>query len=345
MGDRRCCCVGCHVFEDDFQRPNSSSIGSWTEVAEDSEIISGELSMPAGAIVVANASAARGAMKVYATMLDLQPDKIYRVILNYDSGVYDYVEYECTDTPAGSDYVSYLRVGSSGAGDADQIEDKYTAGQEMGLEACRTPGGLYGTAENSEIIAWSCDTEPSGLQAGLMNNSDTDTVEFDDFGIMNYEGIQSPLFPSDQNAVHRCYYCACECDGYCLPDTLTLTFFNTSGISTCLENEDLTLTYQPGNDPFLWEGSRSLVTPDCPVFGSNTNFSFYCESDRQFYLETDWGLIVQTGWTGCTHAGWSSCVRVSTPYSLTCSPFQLIYGPFTETVSGNSGTYYIAITE
>lgn len=326
-----------------------TDLGSnWDEVVGDSQIVGGELQIPAGGICISVPHADRGAQKVYVTMIDLQPDKIYRIIINYSygDGSYHYVEYECTSTPSGSDYVSYLRVGDSTGGDSNEIADTYTAGQDMPLEACRTPGGLYGLAEHSEIVAWACSDEPNALYAGLMNNSDTDDIEFDDFGIIRYEGTNSGLFPGDPDTVHRCYTCACECDGYCLPDTLTLTIINTGGLATCLEGETVTLTYLPGTDPFEWHGSASLKTPDCPAFGSTVNFIFYCDGDSSFSLETDWGLAVQTGWGGCTHLGWVNCFRVDgTPYYLSCNPLDIIFGQFVETVSGNDGTYYIEITE
>lgn len=322
-----------------------TDLGSnWIEIGGDSEIIDGQAVIPAGAMIIAVPHADRGAQKVIVQMMDLQPYKIYRIVINstITGSSYDYVEYECTNTAAGSDYVSYLRVGNSGTGDADEIEDIYTAGDDMYLQACRTPGGLYGSAEHSEIIAWACDDEPSELYAGLMNNSSSLDVEFDNFQILKYEGTGSALFPGDPETVHRCYYCNCECDGECLPETLSLNITG-SGLSSCL-NYDIPLTYQPGHDPFQWYGSDDIKEPTCPVFETTTQFLLLCNGDQDFTIKTDWSLIVPGGWDNCTQSGWVAC-HSAAPSSVQCDPLELVFGPFTETVSGNTGTYWLTVTE
>lgn len=321
---------------------------NWIEIGGDSEIVAGEAVIPAGAMIIAVPHADRGAQKVIVQMMDLQPYKKFRIIINTNTSgtAYDYVEYECTNTAAGSDYVSYLRVGNSGTGDADEIADTYTAGDDMYLQACRTPGGLYGSAEHSEIIAWMCDDEPTEVHAGLMNNSSSLDVEFDNFQILKYLGTNSALFPGDPDTVHRCFYCACECDGACLPETLNLNILG-SGLSSCLDT-DVTLTYQPGHDPFQWYGSATLKDPTCPAFGNTVQFLFICNGDQDFTIETDWGLINQSGWTSVTPGGWTTRWRAS-PTSIQCDPLELVFGPFTETVSEPcdpcEGTYYLTVSE
>lgn len=347
MGDRRCCCVvDCLLFEDDFNRSDNTNLGSnWEEVDEDSEIVSGELVVPASGMVVATAEADRGAMKVQATMVDLQPNKTYRIIVNYSATGYSYVEYECTNTVIGSDYVSYIRVGTSGGGDDDEIEESYTAGSDKVLTACRNEGGLFGTAESSENVAWNCEEEPNATRAGVANESATLDVEFDDFYIWNYEGRDSPAFPSEPDVVHRCYFCPCECDGLCVGDTLTLTI-SATGASSCLDGEEITLTYQPGNDPFQWYGSKTMKDPTCPLVGSTVKWWVTCNTDGSFTVYTDMGTVTQTGWSPSVYE--TASIQADA-YSITCDPLQLIFGQFTETItppcSPCDGEYYVIITE
>jgi hypothetical protein len=314
---------------------------NWTEVTGDSELVLGTVRIPAGGIIVAVPTADRGAMQVSVTMMDLQPNKKYRVLINYDSdtGAYHYAEYDCTNTAVGGygDYRSYLRVGSSAGGDAYEIEDTYTKGNDNALIACRTPGGLYATSENSEIVAWTCETEPTPVEAGLMNNSASLDIEFDDFSILRYEGTDSPLFPADPDTVHRCYYCACECDGECLPETLELTITASGGygvnLSYCTDGYRVTLNYQEGNDPFEWYGSATLPSPTCTGGSSTVQFYFTCLGDQDFDLYTDWGFTGgATGWTGCSYPGLATCLTAQ-PYSIQCDPLEIVYGPFVESIT------------
>ena len=317
---------------------------SWIVISGNASIVNGEAVLDAGALVLALPHADRGAQKVIVQMMDLQPYKTYRIVIdsNLAGTSYDYVEYECTSTPAGSDYVAYLKVGNSGTGDADLIEDQYTAGDDVYLGACRTPGGLYGTAENSEIVAWTCASEPSDLYAGLENASISLDIEFDNFQILKYEGTNSAQFPGDPDTTHRCYYCNCECDGYCLPETLNMNITG-SGLSSCL-SYDIPLTYEPGHDPFQWYGTDDIKEPTCPAFDTTAQFLLMCNGDQDFSLRTDWSLIVPTGWGTCIQPGWVNC-HSAAPSTIQCDPLELVFGPFTETVSGNTGTYWITITE
>lgn len=345
MGDRRCCCAGCIVLQDEFDRGDSTSLGSdWSEEVGDSEIVSGELQIPSSGVVatVAGTGETDPYMRVDVICRDIQVGNIYRALCNVDTDpslIYYYAELEID-----SANVAWLRVGSSSGGQLDEVEVSWdTLGDDMYVTACRTDEGLYGTtgiigSAPISTTAWDCVSDNGGRQAGLMNASASGDVEFDDFEFLR--GFESA-------GGARCFFCDCECDGSCIADTLTLTFTAAGGsganLCYCLDGDTITLTVIKGDDIIKWAGTGIVDDLTC----STTDTA-------SFRLECDWGNKQFTLYDVNQHPGGTGWTAGSPPYlvpsSVACDPLVLTFPTITFSITPPCGgpcdcEYYITITE
>ena len=93
LGCPECCAQsGCLILLDDFERADSTNLGSdWDEIAGDSEIVSGEVSIPTSGIIATDSSIVSTNIDqfVYGKIKTIATGKKYRIICNYNnSGSY-----------------------------------------------------------------------------------------------------------------------------------------------------------------------------------------------------------------------------------------------------------------
>jgi hypothetical protein len=137
-----------------------------------------------------------------------------------------------------------------------------------------------------------------------------------------------------------CYACECACDDYCLPDTLTLIFV-ASGLCTCLDGEEITLTRVDHSIPCAWEGSREL----CNALGEGPDeeYSFHLEHLGGCGVGDQWRLCIETN--SAVDTGWfgGSCSATFSNGEFvgvcSCLPLELNFGPFQAEVSSDPPTY------
>lgn len=317
---RRCCGCDrpCLIFGDDFNRGDSTNLGSdWEEVAGDSEIIGNELSMPAGAVVMATTAAptlthtadVKATMKAYVT-----GDK-YRVRVEWSEAddTFLFGEFEVTDGAAGT---GWLRVGrGSVGGDTIYHELLISALDEAELHVCRSQTGIYVDAAGSTIV-WDCQPHPGvgPWQTGL-ENAGSNTFTWDDFVWREHEQTNPD-----------CDGCECECDNVCVGSKTLLGVVSASGDCGCLHGNQITVTWQPGRLPdWVWEGTASWPEYHC-ISGSETvGFRLTCKdlSSNWTLEDTEGSLPSNCGFTG-----------PATPSAIQCDPLIIDFGPFTCEESG-----------
>ena len=366
MGDRRCCCgsAGCLIFQDDFNRPNSTNLGSkWREDLGNSEIWANSLRMPPSSRVICTIPHRRWDATCVArvNMEDMTEGDIFRLIIDHDdeTGNYLFGEYE-----VGAAENGILKVGSAIAGIAQYHHSLASIHGDLPgenfLEVCRSRTGLFATMA-SGIIVWHCIGEYplKPFKAGV-DNPGASTISFDNFQFLEHF-TTNPVCPS----------CYCECwDGlqfHCLPKTLLLTI-TASGLCACMDGWQLPLE-QPEffeeDSIFYWEGYGEIPDWDCTGGPGLVDCYFRLECDTSACAGAGripgWRLVhclrdhvpcgVNGGaphlWTPAPPRAegaidcWATC-----PIQIVCDPLLLKYGlPFTCDSEAGVCSSFIDITE
>lgn len=366
MGDRRCCCVeGCVIVEDNFNRTNSTNIGSnWTEEAEDSEIANNVLVIPLDGLVVTQKKHFHKTMLAWVDLPGLFSDgdftttaevgDIYRVIVNYneDDGTYYYGEYEVLS----DGYTAEIRVGyHDGASDStlDTDEVPVDPGAHQ-FTVCRNLNGIYAyDSQNEELQAWAIATSDNGgRKAGLANKGSGQTgsiLEFDDF-------VWSEHYYTDPD----CPKCGCECEGYPLKKTLTMTIV-AAGSCDCLNGEELEFNHQDDSGDFVWYSDTDTPLQDmfCD-YSLPWDLVLFCDTSPSCYLmDGQFILVDRTGSGGPSYCDLGELWNATggplpgnawtCPVSIQCNPLVITYGPFecyeNEELQTGHCSYYLVITE
>ena len=352
MPDKRCCCghPGCLIFEDDFNRPNSTNPGSnWLEDVGDSNIFNETLRLPAGARVICTVPHPERNATCYALveLKDIQEGDRYRLIVDYiddeDDPLYD--TYLFGEYVAGAGGVGILKVGS-GVGNIVTYKHSVVSGH-MGADdyliVCRSQTGLY-AAMSISTFAWAC-VGLAGFGAyedrpwkAALENPGSSTVRFDNFEYWQHEHTNP-----------NCPGCECDCEGWCVGKNLLLTFeaYDDCG---CLDAATIALAWDVDRAAdWVWNGAAELPHWECPEqFPKETyEFDLKCGATPE-----EWQLrIVQFTGACAEEPGWihDGGQVYAYPSSYTCHPFSLTFGPFTCSwscePSGCYCTYYIVITE
>jgi len=304
-GRERCCCgvPGCVIFQDNFDRANSTNLGSdWTEVVGDSEIAGNTVQIPDLGLIKCNTPHPidTPTCVVFADIANDPPSGKYRVLVNYvDEDNYLFGQYDSAGT---------LSVGEVAAGVETILDSVACGGIVFGdvLTVCRNKGGLYAGVGIASVWAWHCVADNGGRYTGLASGSGQ--IKFDDFYFEEH-------YVTDPD----CKQCECHCNEFCVPKTLYLTF----SASDCCEDLDertIELTFDAGAYPeFQWTGSDDLpVWDDCVNPGTDTySFILYCTPD-----ESQWRL---GGAFTCSPAG-PDLPRM--PDIVYCNPLYLEYHDF-----------------
>lgn len=305
MGRRCCCGGGCWEITDDFNRADSTNIGSvLTEQAGDSEIRSNRLWMPASSLVYSAEHRFRKKWgNVYATAANTVENGVYRLGINFDAaspGTYLWGQL----TQNATDYTVL-----TSAGHTDTFPGP--PGENIDLRLCfsgRDPGLLsFWVAFNTYHI-WSPVSPGPGYRTCLANPGSV-AINFDDFKFQEH-------FLGDA----ACPDCGCACDHYGpTKGSLTATITNTSGCMTMYEGAELIMPLY------------SNAVDAGPSYLSTGN---WC--DHQLLLEcapdSEWKLTWMGGEGSCD--GWSSGAELcplgpcAFPAAVTCNPFSMTFGPF-----------------
>ncbi len=320
---RRCCCLtGCIIYQDAFDRGDSTDLtAKWFEAVGNSEIVSQELVMPAGARVVCTVKNPQNVpnSSVNAVLKNPQNGKKIHVFLNSDDDGDNYVgaELECGATTATIRTVS-TTAGVSTTGDENTFI--YTPGNDLAVGACRTVEGLS-VGSGPSLLTWDC-LAWNGYRKSGISNEGAGQIEVDDF-------LYARQFAKNE----ECVICECQCEGKCMPKVLNLVF-GASGSCSCLGGICITLTFDPSKQPLMaWSGSATLC--DWPGTGTNLwEFTLYCDpsqGDGRFIL-----CVKNIDSTACDVNTWTTpigdCDNVTeegaAPISISCDPFELAYGPF-----------------
>jgi len=326
------CCFkgGCVIQEDYFGRPDNTLLGSgWKEILEDSEIDNGQLLIPAGGIVMATRPNPFRSHTghVWATMKAPTNGDKFRVLIQYDDDDDSFLFGECEVTDNNGS--AWLRVGEgdkTGSSIFHEIEAG-TMGDKVDtvLSVCRSQTGIYAECEVS-VIAWECVPPPvkKPWKSGLMNAGGGD-LHFD-----NFQFLQHWLTDPD------CPKCECDCDGYCVPKTITLTIF-ASDLCSCLDGKTVTLTWRPGQLPeFVWQGSAMLQDHLCT--GTELHeYRLTCADNPQ-----DWTLECLQGpfCSACDDNGF-----FGKPDTYSCDPFVLEWlGGYCDESGGQQCGYAMKVT-
>jgi len=334
---RRCCCDRpCIIVEDDFNRVNNTDLGpKWVEVSGDSEIVSNTLlQIPGPGLVrtVASHPVNHVSGLVYGTAKNLQNGKRYRLIINYvDSSNYVYAEIYCTSSEVATVGI-YNMAGGSPTTLAEVTNVGYLAGDEAYMLLCRSNDAVFLDTVLATVI-WSCLNDNGGRKAGLANGGST-ALEWDDFQFTEHKITNAD-----------CPECYCDCDGNCIPKTLTLTVL-ASGLCACNDGAYTTISYTTPIENCTWFGTLDLDDMwSCEGSIGTWEFTFLRvngPSGQRFYLcmlPLGIGLCGDPGPCAVGGNGGGSF-----DYSHTCSPLSVLFGPFSCDTQGGICTYWIQIT-
>lgn len=342
---RKCCCeASCLILEDAFDRSDSTNLGgSWTELDGDWEIQTETCIETTGSGVLRTTkSHPKNARSGYFTvdLINIGFGEKRRLLFDLlDKDNYCYVEhYYYNDAGTGK---TDLTLGTVIGGVDTQLKTNTRAnnddeGYNVTLNVCRNRNGTYfglGEATLEEVY---CDVEdPGGRRAGLGNASGGGLpVQFD-----NFHWEQHKVTRDD------CPECGCDCDGYCMGESLTMTIVNVD--CTCEELDGLEVE---GVGHPLGEGQWQFNFPwqtfpwiglgaSCGNMKTDQMFKLWCpgygptvpaiESDCEGFFLCDWSggqLYNIPGWTTpyCT----GEAPDGAFPTDCTCNPFWLKYGPF-----------------
>lgn len=355
MGRRCCCQRGCTIFEDDFNRSDSTSLGSgWEEVSGDWQIVSGELRELSGTGIVITTKehpkdSHTGIWRVVVPLL-LSGGTV-RLLVNYvpEDGVGGVEEYRYLEVSYVSTEECRLAIGESVDG-VDTEWDYVTVplAEDMTLMVCMNNNAMYGSVSSKPgWVLQECDiTDNGGRKSGLENlsGSGTDGI-FDDF-----------YWEENYETNTACPTCACDCENRCMPCTgLIATFVRTAGSpATCtgLDGFSLSLKYDACKDNpyaeypvYLFEGDMSSISCDGGVgtWPDVVRLRLYCPGSGtpehpNYNACEDWFLCddaetISTEQEGFSFTAWpEDCIdapnRAAYPYFCQCDPLIFKFGPF-----------------
>jgi len=347
-GRRRCCCLGCIIFRDLFNRADASTPGeTWEVRLGDWPIVSQRLRElgTKGAVVIGPRHPWDTATGLaYVDLVNPQPNKRYRIVINWeDDRNYNWAGLACAAT--GTD--AYLEVGQVVGGVDSAIRTvltTYTPGTDIRLSACRNYSGIYALSSLGSNIAWS--VLPSGSPAGRywgLGNGGTTALDFDNFEFWEH-------FVTDD----ACPVCPCDCGHYAVKRRLLLTFVVVQTCS-CLDGQSLELNHEEDN-LFNWHAEGRLpefgCTPDSPWVMDDYEFDLRCPGGGSNW--EDWLLCNRAGTPGGGAGGWKQGISGcggdwgAYPSTGSCNPLSLTYGPFQAEISGQPPyicIYYMVVTE
>lgn len=310
MPPRFCCCdLGCDIASDDFNRADSTSVGSdWVEISGDWAIASNKLTVPTAGIIrnIAVNPYGSNSMLIAVILEDFQDDTKYRILLqmNASGTEYYFAEFHYVDATEAWYYIGdesgvFETSGPEALGAGPHSPTTMTASMTVKNQLCMTFGGA------SRLTACVQPKPASthkygGLEAGTSNGA-----VFDDYA----------AYATTAESVD-CQSCDCTCQGWCIPDALIATF---QELNECPELDDFTVDLD--NSSQIKAGSGWVGSGDCPDLTGDLSILYECAGD-------DLGSLT-----------FNSLLLAADPDVSTCHPLSLRFGPFNVgSVSGCSRT-------
>jgi len=224
MGRRRCCC-GCWSASDNFNRADSTNIGSrWVECNGDWYITENQLGVTGigdTLFLQRPPRSVNGIGEVY--LRDLTPGRIYSIV--YGDGFWN--EPYCRNDPEEIRYElqfetyevgGMLRLVRVAAGEGESIvayEQIADLSPNPRLSLCASPERLSGWIDGATYPVIDCG-QATGHWWGLASRGTGEHL-FDNWRLTEHYA-QNP----------DCPMCWCGCDGFCMPDRLRYTFVDDS---------------------------------------------------------------------------------------------------------------------
>lgn len=302
MPPRFCCCVtGCDIASDNFNRADSSSLGSdWVEISGDWEIASNKLVVPTAGIIrnVAVNPYGSNSMVISAKIDNLADDTKYRILLQMNAAGTEYYFAEWHHTTGGDFYFSlgdetgiFETDGPDTLAEGDQITASMTAKNQL----CMTDLGSRLTICVEPKPAST--HKYGGLAAGTSNGA-----AFDDYA----------AFASTAENV-ECLGCDCTCDGWCIPDALVATF---QELNECPDLDGLVIDLDNTYPIKFGAGWDQLAAPwYCPDLEGEFTLNFVCSDEFKGTLAHLSGTL-------------GGVSLNADPDVSTCHPLSLRFGPF-----------------
>jgi len=356
MPGHPCCCKGCEVLVDLFNRANSSNIGNqWVEHSGGWSIASNELAEDGTTgLVYTVKHISENRRRVFVTCKDAQNGKAYRLAPAVTSAGTKYIYVELAVAAGNGTLTLGISTFSGGSWNDAAALDTFSLGpvdigQDYTLVACLTENGIYGGLLEISGPVWDC-TTINGPRAGIANAGGA--AEFDDFHW--YRHAEDILPDVDGN----CIRCDCECEGHCIPKTLTLTLH-----STCPHRDGLTatLTLNTALYPaFIWEGTSTwpwVCQDEDPVETSDVFFRLFCFDDHG-ECSGEFALCTNNFCAGASTCDWAAAsITCASPPTFeggecsvghTCNPLNIVFRTMLSTCSPPdpaSCTEWFEITE
>jgi len=326
-----CCRGSCAIASDDFNRADSTDLGSlWQEVSGDWTIASNRLreAGTSGTLVVCTTQNPSNTPTCHAGVLtkDLQEGKKFRLLVNLteDFSRYLYAEFTCL---AGTS--AWASIGDE-TGEIAGRDANYTPGQDSSIGICRNLTGMYATFGVARPYIHACVSWNGGRRAGLGNGS-SEIIQFDDFDFRQHQvSTDDPACPG----------CLCDCEDYAVCRNLVATFETEPGEAPWLDGQEISLG--PGLAPLSstiieWSGEKDLPSCGGPDYTVHWELALDC---------VDWVLCRPSG---CGN-DWTEYCDVpagpaKSPSLIQCDPLLLRYGPFgVILLGGGSYQFWINIT-
>lgn len=310
MAPRKCCCnVGCDIASDDFNRADSTSVGSdWDEESGDWAIASNKLTVPTAGVIrnVAVNPYGSNSMYISAKIENLADDTKYRILLqmNATGTEYYFAEWHYVDATT-----MYFRLGDeTGVLESTGPDDPTGISQ---INASMTVKNQLCMSDLSSRITVCVEPKPAsthkygGLAAGNSNGA-----AFDDYA----------AFATTAESVD-CQGCDCTCQGWCIPDALIATF---QDVNECPALDGFTIDLDNGS--IIKFGSGWLGSDYCPDLSGLIDLKYECANDELGTL------------TYSAPAAGGPAIINPDPEVSTCHPLSLRFGPINFGTVSDCGT-------
>lgn len=346
FGPGECCCP-CWVWADNFNRSNSTNVGTdWTEEVGDWEILSNRLHEKAGG---GGTAAARIMGTIRVPPRSAGQMNLLATIISPTIGDVFYLYVAATDEDDDSTWARFTYQAanqwlvelSMGGAESSKVQN-YVPGTpgEFPVSACIDDNAFKAQVVGSlDEFPWTdSGSGGAGQYYGLGHNNATNGATFDDFWIGE---LRTPT--------KDCVPCFCHCAALTVPRQLTLQFSNTTGNAACLGGDTITLDWGWGIQ--AWYGERAYTW----VYGNHTyKWKLQCGSYDPAHPTDHFTLIMDSPQVCCA----TPCPALTPDPDLsTCDPLNLVFGPYSLTGGLNcfvcdhnpldplSGEFYVVISE
>jgi len=327
MPPRRCCCAGCTIDSDEFNRDDATTLGSkWLE--DDWHIDTFRAKSTAASNAIFTTTHSSTSMEVVVRTKNEVADNgdVYRVMIN----VVDEDNYHFCDFARNGVNTSTLSLGvCSGGSDAILVTDTISGllETERDVAVLIAPNEFCASVTNATFSKVYADEDPDagGFRGGIGANKAS--LFFDDFRLNKH-------FDDDPS----CALCLCPCQNEYIPPILCLHIEGTDRLAGLDCEVELT-----------WNRVDQYWQAEFMCCGQFWSVQFFCPTIPD-YDPFSSKLIIEVGCTSSDGIGGGDRL----PFYASCNPLLWEFGPYTVTpfdlactcgTPGTSGTYRITITE